>query len=122
MNDKGYPKYQFSVFGKSGEQYVVRAETIEELTTAIDFVKRQIAPVVDLDAPVKPVATQTPIVATGLLRDYCKIHQTSMKQRVGKDEKVFYSHAKLVDGTWEYCNGVSGFAFEKREEIDAHSL
>ena len=35
----------------------------------------------------------------------CAVHNVEMKERVGKNGTVFYSHAKKMDDEWIYCSG-----------------
>lgn len=39
--------------------------------------------------------------------DFCKMHNTKMKQRNGKNGQTFYSHGqKIQEGVFEYCKGI----------------
>lgn len=111
--ERGYPPYQWSIFpeGNRGEQYVVRADTVQDLETAINEVKLLIG---------KHTAQQTNVsshlstsdakaideVMAGNAGDVmCPVHNVKMYEKTGK-HGVFYSHGeKQPDGSWKNCNG-----------------
>lgn len=57
MNDKGYSKYQFSIFDKTNGQdgqYVVRTDDLEEFTGLVAYVKGMVTPPKSQTAVVAP--------------------------------------------------------------------
>lgn len=110
--DKVYePTFQWSIKLDSGEIYVVKADTREELEEEIIYIKGLIT---NMRTDV-PVEAETPLETHPEVKEkasesiddlsLCEIHHATMYEIKGK-YGVFYSHGrKKDDGNWENCNG-----------------
>lgn len=102
MNE-GFPKFQWSIFLPNGkdQQFVVRANTIEDLKTARNEVMAVIGQAVTtvVTQQVGNAAPMTEAKAHGNTQQ-CPIHNVTMYEKNGQ-YGTFYSH-KTESG---YCNG-----------------
>lgn len=111
MEDKGYPKYQYSIFLKNGKdsQMVVRADDFEEFKGLIKNIQSLIDSNRQEHAEEVPVRDVNETKAEG----FCSKHNKEMKQYTN-EKGSWYSHAqpdKRSQGKWEYCSG-KGFPTE----------
>lgn len=111
-DNKGYPKYQYSVFIKNGrdQQIVVRADTIDEFTKEIKEIDLVLA--LDKVDSSKNVVVSQPIIQPetqvlpqteeqgSIVAPMCKVHNKPMTLREGKFGKFWSCSTKLADGTW----------------------
>lgn len=113
MNEesKGYNRYQWSIFpeGNRGEQYVVRADTVQDLETAINEVKvligKQPQTNVQSHVPTSDAKAIDEVMAGNAGEVLCPVHNVKMWEKTGK-HGTFYSHGeKQPDGSWKNCNG-----------------
>ncbi len=113
MEEKGYPKFQWSVFVKNGKdtQYVVRSDSFEEFVAMKTQVLAEVAR--DLIASGANVAhsVQTQPVAqpsepVNMSAPRCAMHGTPMKERQAKNGGIFWDHREKDEaGEWRQCNG-----------------
>ena len=107
MDDfKQYPKFQWSKFLNGGrdEQYVVRAETWEDLKEQIEQVKADVEVKKETEDPAWINEPQTNEVKR------CLVHDVAMKKHSkineGGEEEVWYSHGvKNSKGMFVWCSG-----------------
>jgi hypothetical protein len=106
---EGYNKYQFSAFGKDGEQYVVRTDDKEEfkqMVADVKIVTNSLA-----KAPVRsnsaPTASEKPKVPYMSIGDKCHVCGQGTLEKTVKESKTGEKYNALV------CDlqGCKGFAY-----------
>lgn len=108
--EKGFPPYQWSIFpdGNRGEQYVVRAGTIQELETMIGEVKAVISKSAPQQVENMPTADKRAIdevMAGNTSDELCPVHQVKMFKKTGQYGDFWTHGEKQADGSWKNCNG-----------------
>jgi hypothetical protein len=122
MNDKYYPRFQYSVFTNDPDngQLVIRSDSFEELLQGKKEIDKILDKIDQKNEGKKEVSSKPATVnqstdwmgerqgktsmTTG--ENYCTIHKTEMKGKEGR-YGFFYSHwiGKDESGKSLYCNG-----------------